>query len=74
METVMKNASYRTWVLVIGIAVAVVICIAAVVVGGASSSSFSMTPVKKPLQPSATQVVIEKVAGAAAHWRLFKGK
>jgi hypothetical protein len=73
MDIVMKKASYRTWVLIAGIAVAVVIFIAALVAGGASTSSFSMTP-KKPVPSSnAPKVVVEKVI-SSFDWRVLLGK
>ncbi len=69
----MKSTSYRTWVLIIGIVVAMVISIAAVVVGSTSSSAFSMTPLKKPLPLSAPSVVIQKVLGAV-DWKQILDK
>jgi hypothetical protein len=56
----MKSISYRTWVLILGIAVAVVIGIAALVSGSPSSTSFSMTP-RKTVPSSAPSVIIKKV-------------
>lgn len=72
MDSSMKKASYRTWVLIVGIAVAAVICIAALVVGGASSSSFSMTP-RKPSTSGAPKVLVEKVV-STFDWRELLGK
>ena len=55
------KASYRTWVLLIGIGVAIVICVAALLVGATSATPFSMIPKKRPMPTNTPSVVIEKV-------------
>ena len=57
----MKSISYRTWVLILGIAVAVVIGVAALVAGGTAEASSSMTP-RRPVPSNAPAVLIKKLA------------
>jgi hypothetical protein len=72
MDNVMNNASYRTWVLIAGIAVAVAICVAALVAGGATSATSSMMP-GKTIPSTAPKVVVKKVI-SSIDWKMLLGK
>ena len=58
----MKRLSYRSWVLMLGIAVAMMIVTAAILFNGSPASSFSMTSgVQTPSTLTTATVAIKKV-------------